>query len=427
MLMALTLFPADAACLSSLFFRDSMSSQRPQNPTIAPLLNGTAPQPVRLAAARGILPLPQADLLEVLVALADGKDSELASTASATIVSQDTTSIETLVRADQLSSTVLGHLVKRPAMPKSLYEALIGNRSTPAESIVDFAKSTSSGALLEFVALNQQLLVQMPLLIDAIVSNPNRTPDAERRALETKREFFEKELGAAQIANELRAQGKDAAAEFIEKAEFASSIGSSDMSEEDALFIASHIEVPDRETDDSWLALEYIEEIYEETAAERKAAFEKILGELQGEEGGFVAERVSMLNRIMKMNVKDRMRLAQKGDREARNILIRDPNRLVAHGVANNPRITEQEVEAIASMRTVTEDILRGIATNRQWMRSYNILHNLVKNPRTPIGNAMSLMNRMQIRDLIAISKNRNVSDAVRRHAQRLTSARTGN
>ena len=77
-------------------------------------------------------------------------------------------------------------------------------------------------------------------------------------------------------------------------------------------------------------------------------------------------------------------------------------------------------------MRTVTEDILRSIATNRQWMRSYSILLNLVKNPRTPIGNAMSLMTRMQIRDLIALSKNRNVPDAVRRHAQRLSSARTG-
>lgn len=422
---ASSLLPADAFCQSSPDLTP-MSSQRPQNPTILPLLNGTAPQPVKLAAARGILPLPQADLLEVLVALADGKDPALASTASATIVSQDAISIETLVRADQLSPAVLSHLVKRPAMPKSLYEALIGNRSTPAESIVDFAKSTSSGALLEFVALNQQLLVQMPLLIDAIVSNPNRTADAERRALETKREFFEKERGAAQIANELRAQGKEAAAEFIEQAEFAASLGTSDLTEEDALFIASHIEVSDRETDDSWLALEYIEEIYEETAAQRKAAFEKILGEMQSEEGGLAVERVSMLNRIMKMNVKDRMRLAQKGDREARNILIRDPNRLVATAVANNPRITEKEVESIAAMRTVTEDILRSIATNRQWMRSYTILHNLVKNPRTPIGNAMSLMTRMQIRDLIALSKNRNVPDAVRRHAQRLSSARTG-
>ena len=48
-----------------------------------------------------------------------------------------------------------------------------------------------------------------------------RTPEADRRASETKREFFEKERGAQQIANELRAQGKEAAAEFLEQAEAA--------------------------------------------------------------------------------------------------------------------------------------------------------------------------------------------------------------
>ena len=81
-----------------------------------------------------------------------------------------------------------------------------------------------------------------------------------------------------------------------------------------------------------------------------------------------------MINRIMKMGVKDRVKLGMKGDREARNILIRDPNRLVSSAVVNNPRITEQEVEVIASMRSITEDILRQIASNRQWSRSYTIM-----------------------------------------------------
>jgi hypothetical protein len=275
--------------------------------------------------------------------------------------------------------------------------------------------------------MNQQLLIQAPALIDAIASNPHRTSVAERRVLETRREFFEKERGAEQIASELRAQGKDAAAEFIEKSEFAANVGGAGISEDDALFIASMIESSDKETDDSWLGLEYIEEIYEESEAQRRAAFEKILGEWQAEDGDLPVERVSMLNRIMKLGVKDRVRLAMKGDREARNILIRDPNRLVCSAVANNPRITEQEVEAIATMRTVPEDILRQVATHRQWQRSYTIMHNLVKNPRTPLANSMTIMNKMQARDLLSLSKNRNVPEAVRRHALRLANARTGN
>ena len=411
----------------SLVFDLMSYDAKSKNPAVVSLLSGTAPQPLQTAAARGILPLAQDDLLEVLVAIAEGHDDELAKAAAGTIATQDAEAIESLVRNDSLSPRVLSHLIRRSAMPASLYEAVIANPSTPAESIADFARTTQAGSVLEFIALNQQLLIQNPPLIEAVLSNPHRTSEAERRVVETRREFFEKERGAAQIASELRAQGKDAAAEFIENAEFASNMSESDLTAEDAMFIASHIESFDKETDDSWLGLEYIEEIYEETAAQRRAAFEKILGEWQSEEGEVAGERVSMLNRIMKMGVKDRMKLAMKGDREARNILIRDPNRLVCTAVANNPRITEQEIESIATMRSIPEDILRQIASHRQWQRSYTIMHNLVKNPRTPIGNSMTIMNKMQARDLMALTKNKNVPEAVRRHATRLANARTGN
>lgn len=388
------------------------------NPVVKSIIEGTAPRPARLAAARGALPLPQSDLLEILVAFAGGEDGELVQNAKQTLHTQNHDSLHSLIAAGEAAPQVLGYFVRQTSLPKHLHEAIITNVKTPSEAILDFAKTSDSGQLLELVSLNQQLLINTPAIIDAIVSNPKRTAEAERRVLEVKREFFQKERGAQQIAGELRAQGKEAAAEFFENAE-------TELDADDALFIAQHIEVLDRETDDSWLALEYIEEIYEETAEQRRATLNKILGELQ-EEDGATSERVSMLNRILKMGVKDRVKLAAKGDREARNILIRDPNRLVSQAVANNPRITEQEIEVIASMRSVPEDVLRSIASNRTWSRSYTIMHNLAKNPRTPIGNVMTIMNRMQLRDLLTMTKNKNVSDAVRKHAQRLVQARAG-
>jgi hypothetical protein len=128
----------------------------------------------------------------------------------------------------------------------------------------------------------------------------------------------------------------------------------------------------------------------------------------------------------MRLGVKDRIKLAMKGDREARNILMRDPNKLVCQAVIANPKITEQEVEMISAMRSVPEDVLRKIAINRQWSRNYKIGHNLARNPRTPIANAMPILNKMQLKDLVALINNRNVSDAVRRHALRLSMARKG-
>lgn len=397
------------------------------NPVVKAVITGSAPRPAQVAASRGILPLPQADLLEILVAFSEDTDAELRDNALASLSSQNTEALEATMRSDEIAPRVLSYFASRIELPPAVHESIITNARTPAAAIARFAAATQNGGLLELISLNQQLLIQNPAIIDAIISNQYRTPEADRRASETKREFFEKERGAQQIANELRAQGKEAAAEFLEQAEFAIDMDAAGMTIDDAIFLAEHIEVPDHETDDSWLSLEYIEEIYEETEEQRKATIGKILGELQSEEEEEISsERVSMINRIMKMGVKDRVKLGMKGDREARNILIRDPNRLVSSAVVNNPRITEQEIEMIASMRSLAEDILRQIAANRQWSRSYGVMHALARNPRTPIANVLTIMSRLQLRDLVALTKNRNVSDAVRRQAVRLHNARTG-
>jgi hypothetical protein len=396
------------------------------NPVVRAVVEGTAPRSAQVAASRGILPLPQADLLEILVSLAEGNDDELKQNAQSSISAQETAALETTFRNVDIAPRVLAYFAKQDTMPAAIHEAILTNDVTPPDAIASFAARTQNGGLLELISFNQQLLIKNPSIIESIIRNPARTPEAERRASEIKREFFEKERGAQQIANELRARGNEAAAEFIEQSEFGEDIGASGLSIEDAMFLAEHIEVPDHETDDSWLSLEYIEEIYEETDEERAAIFSKILGEMQMEEEEVPGERISMLNRIMRMGVKDRVKLGMKGDREARNILIRDPNRLVSSSVVNNPRITEQEVEVIASMRSISEDILRQIAANRQWSRSYNVMHSLAKNPRTPIANVLTIMSRLQLRDLQALTKNRNVSDAVRRQAVRLHGQRTG-
>jgi hypothetical protein len=118
--------------------------------------------------------------------------------------------------------------------------------------------------------------------------------------------------------------------------------------------------------------------------------------------------------------------MARKGDREARSILIRDSNRVVSTAVINNPRITDHEIENIASMRTVADEVLRLIAMNRAWTRSYTIIYNLCRNPRTPIPTSLGMLPRIRTKDLQTIAVNRNISEAVRRQAGRLSQARSG-
>jgi hypothetical protein len=397
------------------------------NPAVKAVISGTAPRPAQIAAARGILPLSQNDLLEILVALAQGPDAELSQTAQTTLAQQDKTEIGKAVKSGEIAPTILSFFAESDDLPREVQEIILMNPVTPTAAIAKFARNTKNGELLELISFNQQLLIQTPAIIEAIIANPFRTAEAERRASETKREFFEKERGAQQIANELRAQGKEAAAEFIEQAEFAEGVDFDEKAFEEAILLADLIEVPDSEIDDSWLSLAYIEELYEESDEQRQQIVDKIIGELTYEdEDGVSNERVSMINRILRMGMKDRVKLAMKGDREARNILIRDPNRIIAQAVVQNSRITDQEVEKIATMRSAPEEVLRLIATNRNWARNYTIMHNIARNPRAPIGNVMTILTRLQLKDLQAMSKNKNISDAVRRQALRLFSARKG-
>ena len=387
------------------------------NPVVKSIISGNAPPAARSAAARGMLPLPQADLLEVLVHLTADNDPAIAGAAQETMAEQQAGDLLQVAAAENTAPSVLGYLASLNSATREIHEAIAANANTPDEAIALLARATEHASLIELITLNQQRLIRSPAIIDAVLLNPARSPEAERRAKETRREFFEKERGARQIAEELRARGNAAAAEFFESADLSTAEG--EMSIDDAWVIAQHIEVSDVDIDDSWLAREFMEETPEQIAANIQAVLnaERLEGEIS-------PERVSLIRKIMFMTVKDRVKLAMKGDREARGILIRDSNKVVATGVIHNPRITDHEIENISSMRQVADEVLRIIGNNRQWARSYPIIHNLVRNPRTPMATAVQILPRIRTKDLKSISLNRNVSQAVRQQAYRLSEMR---
>ena len=392
------------------------------NPVVQSIVSGNATSAARLVAARGLLPLPQADLLEALVHLSADNDPEIARAAQGTLDLQQSSDLLSVARADNVAPAVLGYLASLTNAATEIHEAVVANNDTPDEAIALLARLTSDESLLEFITLNQQRLIRAPAIIDAILLNPARTAEAERRAKETRREFFEKERGARQIAQELRARGNSAAAEFFETAELATVTG--ELSVDDAWLIAQHIEVSDADIDDSWLAREFIEEMLAETPEQTAANAQAVIN-AERMEGDASPERISLIRRIMYMTVKDRVKLGLKGDREARGILVRDANKVVATAVIHNPRITDHEIENIAAMRTVSDEVLRLIARNHAWARSYSIIHNLARNPRTPMATAVHILPRIRTRDLKSIALNRNVSEAVRRQATRLSEVRT--
>lgn len=129
--------------------------------------------------------------------------------------------------------------------------------------------------------------------------------------------------------------------------------------------------------------------------------------------------RESTRARVLTLGLAERVLLALRGSRAERAVLVTDPNRAVGLAVLSSPGMTESEVESIARMPQVHEDVLRAIASQRAWVRHYGVVVGLVRNPRTPAAVSMNLLPRLQERDLRLASTDRNIPDIVRVTARR--------
>ena len=131
-------------------------------------------------------------------------------------------------------------------------------------------------------------------------------------------------------------------------------------------------------------------------------------------------KRKTLLQRLATMTVIERLTLALKGGREERGALIRDPNKMVSRAVLQSPRLTELEVENFSAMANLSDEILRGISMNRNFIKSYVIIRNLANNPKTPMDVSLSLLKRLITSDLKKLAMNKNVPETVRSLATKM-------
>jgi hypothetical protein len=129
---------------------------------------------------------------------------------------------------------------------------------------------------------------------------------------------------------------------------------------------------------------------------------------------------------IRGMKVGERLKLALKGNHDARSILIRDPTQIVARFVLQNPRVTDDEIVGFARNRNLDSELLRIIGEQKQWSRNPQVRSALVSNPKTPIAIALRFVNSLSERELRLLAKSRNVSTAISGSAKRILFQRTG-
>jgi hypothetical protein len=127
----------------------------------------------------------------------------------------------------------------------------------------------------------------------------------------------------------------------------------------------------------------------------------------------------TLLRHLQKMGFTERVKAAMRGSREMRAILIRDPNKTIAAAVLSSPKVSESEIESYAKMATVSEDVLRTIGNHRPWLKNYGIVFALSRNPKTPLAITLTLLHRLNERDVATLSNDRNIPDPLRSAARR--------
>lgn len=137
-------------------------------------------------------------------------------------------------------------------------------------------------------------------------------------------------------------------------------------------------------------------------------------------------ERKKTLFQLIKeMNTGQKLALAKKGNKDARMILIKDANEMIALEVVNSPRITDDEILSIAQMRDISDKVLRAIANIRRFRTNKQILISLLHNPKTPVGISLGLgLPNLTDRELQSLARDRNIPAAVSRAAQQVLERR---
>ncbi|MCC6130213.1 MAG: hypothetical protein IT186_09825 [Acidobacteria bacterium] len=346
-----------------------MSSASPDMDLLKQIESGSADRRILEFAVRGFLPLPPAELVRAVGSILSTGDAELARLAEETFRGFDQAALNGAVASPGIRPEQLDVIARRSNDPKVL-EPLIRSKAVSDETLGWLAERIIP-ELQDVLVTNQARLLAAPVIVERLFENPSLSADIKRRADEFLEEFFLKK----EREKEAEGAGEPAAPEEAPAAQ---------------------------EAAPSALAANAV--VTEEDLQEEKFK--------------------SLLSRLQTMSVMERIKLAYGGNREERLFLVRDKNRLVATAVLKSPKTNEADAQSIATMKSVSEDVLRTIAMKREWVKKYPIMLTLVKNPRSPVDVTLPLVNRLTDKDQKALAGDKNVPEAIRTFARRAVSRR---
>lgn len=135
---------------------------------------------------------------------------------------------------------------------------------------------------------------------------------------------------------------------------------------------------------------------------------------------------LTMLQEINRMSISQRVKLAFKGSKTQRLILIKDSNKMVSLSVLESPKIGVDEVTLMCKNRSLPGEMIAKISRRRDWTKNYAVMYELIHNPKTPVKDALSFVKKLHMRDLQLVSRDKNVSPVIRQLAMNFFKQKSG-
>jgi hypothetical protein len=332
---------------------------------------GMVPRSVRLFAAQGLVPVSREELIRILALVAADGDEEISTTAKASLAEFSTDALIGVLRTEAVDAVEVD-LLCRCRNDEKLWMEVVRHPKTANETLRWLARGGPL-ATQSTIITNQARIFGCLEILEDLRANQNPGQEILRRVREFEEEFLEKAIvwATAEETKEEVVQGPS-------------------------------IEV----------ALEALRALGMQIPPTELAGEKLVPGPDDPKDSRDAFVRIAMMTTF------EKIMCALKGTRDERAILVKDRSALVLRAVMNSPRINESDVEMIAGNRGANPEAFRIIAKKAKWLRRYSVVRNLLFNPKVPPGVALQFVRRLSQRDLILLSKDRNVCDALRKVAK---------
>lgn len=359
-------------------------------------LDPNAPAPVKMMAAKGMLPIPAEQNVRILYALAIGQDAETAAEATSSF-QQLPADIAKPALQKESHEGVLDWAADVRDQDPHILDAVVTNRASHNFTVARVARLAGPN-LCDVIATNQVRILEAPVILEQMYQNPHARMATVDRLVELMQRQGVELKGLPGVQNAIESGQKI--------------FGQTEDDDEKRKIFQNEALKGDEED-------QKLSKLDDLTRAEREELLEED-EESERRSSGMMSDKVS------KMGVSEKIRLATIGGRDALNVLIRDPNKLVHMAAVRSPRIQYPDIKKWARNKTLPDGVISYIAGQRDYTRHYEVMLALAANPKTPLSDTMKFLNHLRTNDLKHLATDRTIPMQVSRQAKQLYRKRSG-